>query len=82
MAMFMAIGSVWAGDVVNVNTATAKELQHVDGIGAKIAARIVAYRNEHGLFNSVGDLLKIKGIGKKTLAKVRDELTVETKGSD
>ena len=76
MALFIAIGSAWAGDAVNINTANVKELQKVHGIGHKTAARIVAYRDEHGVFKSVDGLLKVKGIGKKTLAKTRDELTV------
>lgn len=76
VAMFMAGGIAWAGDAVDINTATAKELQAVDGIGAKTAARIVAYRDEHGAFKSVDELLKIKGIGKKKLEKAGDELTV------
>jgi len=82
MAMFMAGGLAWAGDAVNVNSASAKELQKVDGIGAKTAAKIVAYREEHGAFKNVDELLKIKGIGKKKLEKAGDELTVgdEDKG--
>ncbi len=76
MAIFIAIGPAWAGDAVNINTATAKELQKVHGIGKKIAAVIVAYRDEHGVFKSVEGLLKVKGIGKKTLGKAKDELTV------
>jgi len=82
VAVFMAAGSVWAGGLVNINKATAKELQHIEGIGSVTAARIVAYRDEHGLFNSVDDLLGVKGIGKKTLAKVKDELTVEAEAND
>jgi len=76
VAMFMAGGFAWAGDVVNINSATAKELQKVDGIGAKTAAKIVVYRDEHGPFKSVDELLKVKGIGKKKLKKADDELTV------
>ncbi|MDQ6982791.1 MAG: helix-hairpin-helix domain-containing protein [Mariprofundus sp.] len=82
VAMFMAGGLAWAGDVVNINSATAKELQKVDGIGAKTAARIVVYRDEHGAFKSVDELLKVKGIGKKKLEKAGDELTVSDEGKD
>jgi len=70
MAVFMVIGSAWAGDMVNINTATSQELQKVHGIGAKTAAMIVSYRDEHGAFKSVDGLLKVKGIGKKTLEKI------------
>jgi len=86
VAMFMTGGLAWAGDAVDINTASAKALQQVDGIGAKTAARIVAYREEHGAFKSVDALLRIKGIGKKKLKKAGDELTVgdsgEVEGSD
>ena len=76
VTMFMAGGFAWAGDAVNINSASKKELQKVDGIGVKTAAKIVAYREEHGAFKSVDELLKIKGFGKKKLEKAGDELTV------
>jgi len=57
------------------HTATAKELQKVHGIGAKIADMIVTYRDEHGAFKSVEELKHVKGIGKKTLEKIKDDLT-------
>jgi competence protein ComEA len=46
----LSAGAAWAGEVVDINSATAKQLQQVDGIGKKTAAKIVAYRNEHGPF--------------------------------
>jgi len=82
VAMFMACGLAWAGDAVNINTASAKELQKVDGIGTKTAAKIVAYREEHGAFKSVEELLKIKGFGKKKLEKAEEELTAGDSGED
>jgi len=81
-AVFMSIGSAWAGDTVNVNTATAKELQKINGIGEKTAAKIIAYRNEFGPFKNVDDLMHIKGIGKKKLAKAKDELSVGDEEND
>ncbi len=81
VVLFMAGGLAWAGDTVNINSASAKDLQKVDGIGAKTAAKIVAYRNEHGAFKHVDELLKIKGIGKKKLEKAGDELTVGEAGA-
>ena len=74
-AMLMVAGPVWAG-AVNINTASVKALTKVDGIGAKTAAKIVAYREQHGAFNSIDDLLNIKGFGKKKLEKAGDELTI------
>ena len=61
---------------VDLNTAGVDELDGVTGIGPAIARRIVDYRSEHGPFASVDDLLDVPGIGVRTLAKMRDELTV------
>lgn len=81
VALCMGIGSAWAGEAVNINTASAEQLQQVHGIGAKTAELIVAYRNDHGPFKSVDDLVHVKGIGKKSLEKAGNELTTggETK---
>src|SRR5713226_8342096 len=61
---------------VNINTATAKELQLVPGIGPSTAEKILQMRKSYGLFKSVDDLLAIRGIGKKRLDKMRKYLTV------
>jgi competence protein ComEA len=63
--------------VVNLNTADAETLQReLAGIGATKAQAIVAYREEHGNFASVDELLEVKGIGEATLEKNRDKLSV------
>ncbi len=82
VAMFMAGSLAWAGDAVDINSASVKELQKVDGIGAKTAAKIVAYREEHGAFKSVDELLKIKGFGKKKLEKSGGELSISDTAID
>jgi competence ComEA-like helix-hairpin-helix protein len=61
---------------VNINTATSMELQQVPGIGPATAEKILRMRRAHGPFKSVDELLAIKGIGKKRLAKMRPYLTV------
>lgn len=62
---------------VNLNTADAETLQReLAGIGATKAQAIVAYREEHGDFASVDELLEVKGIGEATLEKNRDKLSV------
>lgn len=62
---------------VNINAATAKELQGLPGIGQVMAERIVAYRAEKGKFKSTDDLLKVKGVGKKSLEKIRELISIE-----
>lgn len=62
---------------LDINTASAKELAIIlDGVGPKIADRIIAYRNENGSFKSIDDLMKVKGIGKSTLEKNKDRIKV------
>jgi competence protein ComEA len=63
--------------VVNLNTADVDTLQReLSGIGEVKAKAIVAYREEHGNFASVDELLEVKGIGQATLEKNRDKLSV------
>ena len=61
---------------VNINTATAEQLQTLKNIGPAKADSIIAYRTEHGPFRSIEDLLKVDGIGEKTLNEIRDCITV------
>lgn len=74
VAMLMVTGAAWAGDKIDVNTATSEQLQSVKGIGVKTAAAIIAYREAHGAFKNMEDLVEVRGIGKKKLAKIEDEL--------
>lgn len=62
---------------ININTATVDQLQSLKGIGPKTAARIIAHRKRVGGFNSLEDLLQIKGIGTKTLNKFRGNVEVK-----
>lgn len=57
--------------IVNVNTASSKALQKLPGIGPTYADRIIKYRQTNGAFDDMDELLKIKGIGKKRLAKIK-----------
>jgi competence protein ComEA len=61
---------------VNVNTASATELQQVPGIGPATAEKILQARKSYGRFKSVNDLEAIRGIGAKRLDKMRKYLTV------
>ncbi|MBP1578459.1 MAG: helix-hairpin-helix domain-containing protein [Oscillospiraceae bacterium] len=64
------------GRLININTADTRELIKLSGIGEVKAAAIVAYREEHGAFSSLEELLNVKGIGEKTLEKIRGYITV------
>jgi competence ComEA-like helix-hairpin-helix protein len=57
---------------IDINTASAAELIELPGIGPALAARIVAYRTEHGLFRTVDDLTAVKGIGPTTVEGLRE----------
>ena len=62
--------------LVNVNTASPEELETLPGIGEVLAATIVQYREEHGPFTSVDQLLDVSGIGEVTLEELRDLVTI------
>lgn len=61
---------------MNLNTATSAELQRLPRIGEAMAQRILDYRREHGRFGSVNELNNVRGIGDKTLEKLRPHLYV------
>lgn len=62
---------------LNINTATVKQLMMLPGIGKKTAERIVEYREKNGEFKAIGDLAKVKGVGKETMEKVCPCLALE-----
>jgi competence protein ComEA len=64
------------GTIVNVNTASATELETLSGIGEVIAAAIVDYRTQNGPFTSVDQLEDVSGIGPATMEEIRDSVTV------
>jgi competence protein ComEA len=62
------------GAQVHLSTATADQLDEVDGIGPTLAERIIEYRDSHGGFGSIDELAQVDGIGEKRLATLRDAL--------
>ena len=72
----LAAGKPAPTSKVNINTATAQQLTVLPGVGEKLAARIVDYRQKSGGFKSVAELMNVQGIGEKNLAKIQSYLTV------
>lgn len=62
---------------ININTATKTDLEAIRGIGPRTAEKIVEYRQEHGRFKRVEDIMKVNGIKEKGLEKIKIYLTVE-----
>ena len=62
--------------IVNVNTATAEELETLTGIGPSLAQAIIDSRTEHGAFRTAEDMLNVKGIGEAKLEGFRAEITL------
>ena len=67
-----------AAATVNLNTATAADLEELPGIGAKTAARIVEYRQKNGPFKKVEELMNVRGVGEKNFLKLKPQITVGT----
>ncbi|NML25222.1 ComEA family DNA-binding protein [Zoogloea dura] len=75
--LFLALAGIHSAfGAVNLNTATVAELDSVKGIGPSKAQAIVDYRTKNGPFKSLDDLKNIKGFGDKSIARMKDELTV------
>lgn len=62
--------------LIDINTASAAELESLPGIGPTLAGRIVRYRDEEGPFSTVEELMNVQGIGERTLDRVRGLITV------
>jgi competence protein ComEA len=73
----LSLSSICFAQTVNINEADAKTLAaNVNGIGMSKAKAIVAYRDQYGPFDSVKDLVNVKGVGNKTVEKNKDRLIV------
>ena len=67
------------GVLINLNTATAAELEKLPGIGPTVAARIIEYRLKKGPFKKIEELMNVPGIGEKSFLKLKEQITVVAK---
>ena len=72
----MAAGKPAPTAKVNLNTASVEQLTALPGVGPKLAARIVEYRQKSGTFRSTQELMNVQGIGEKNFAKIETWLSV------
>jgi competence protein ComEA len=79
LLLLLASSLAFANTPININTADEQALIELTGVGPAKARAIIAYRQEHGAFKSVDDLVNVKGIGEKTVDKNRQILTVGEK---
>jgi len=75
VAVAFAAAPAFAADaakgVVNVNTASAAELERLPGVGPSLAARILEHREKNGAFQKIEDLMLVRGIGEKSFERIR-----------
>lgn len=74
--LFLFAPVIYGAEKLDINKATKAELMKLPKIGEKLADRIIEYRETHGGFKSVEELMRIKGIGKKKFAEIKDLVTV------
>ncbi|GAA2160479.1 hypothetical protein GCM10009845_08680 [Pedococcus bigeumensis] len=70
------VGAVGSGGRVNLNAASAAELEELPGVGPVLAQRIIDWRTEHGRFASVDELGEVSGIGEKIFAALQPKVTL------
>jgi competence protein ComEA len=69
-----ADGTAPAGPPISLNSATAEQLDTLDGVGPATAQKIIAWRTQHGGFRSIADLGQVPGIGPRKLAAIKDRV--------
>jgi len=74
--LYNNIDSSYKNVLININTATTRELDALPGIGPVLAQRIIDYREKHGSFKKIVDLLNVSGIGPKKFSALKDKVTI------
>ncbi|MFA5806195.1 MAG: ComEA family DNA-binding protein [Melioribacteraceae bacterium] len=69
--------STSSSKIININTVTISELSSLPGIGEKTAKGIIEFREKHGRIKNIDELLKVKGIGKAKLSKIKNRISIE-----
>lgn len=64
-----------SGDLININTADATQLETLRGIGPALAQRIIEYREQNGAFKTIDEIKNVRGIGDKRFADIKDKIT-------
>ncbi len=64
--------------MININTASAPELETLPGIGPAMSARIIEYREKNGPFQKIEELMNVQGIGERVFLRLRPQITVST----
>lgn len=72
-----SVGADAEGAKVDINHADSAQLQTLHGVGPATADKIIRYRQTNGPFSTIEDLVRVSGIGEKTLEKLRDVITAE-----
>ena len=72
-----ATATVPVGEKVNINTASVKDLMTLDGVGRRVAEKIVQYREAHGPFKKPEEIRKVEGIGGGLWEKNRERILVK-----
>ena len=73
------LGPLWGQDaeMININTASAEELEQLYRVGPVYAVRIIEYREKNGPFERPEDIMKVPGIGSKTFEKNKERISVK-----
>ena len=78
LSLFLSLLFISDAFAIDINTADASTLTQFNGVGPATAKKIIAYRDANGPFSSCDDLTKVKGIGAKTLEKIKPMCTAST----
>ena len=77
-ALFLVSNQAYAEEKIDINKASIKELQRLEGIGKTLANRIIEYRTLNGPFQETKEIMKINGIGKMTFEKISGQIIAVT----